>query len=337
MNTHAEVSIQDKVLQAAKVLVSIPDFTSIYKNVIGADDPKAMDWSDEDTAQKWIWRRLESLGIYTDEDSNDILVSDDCQEGDARRYFCENGEPNLPVSRFKRVWSILKEAGSKSETDKPSETIPQSNLKDLVDAVRSAGQMSDDELLARYNLECADDTVEELSKRAHGRNFIVFTNKATGEIDVGLSRKFLKVARSKSTPAHIVIDDVFHQLYKSGQFPNAIFEECPLHPGVLLTMGYCDECQISWSSVQEKERIFIRVMCSEGDAPTSKFDIRRLVEEASGAEGIVNLKKSYPMVGMKFDELEEENRLPSLKIRSSEGDDEDGNVKDPFGNNERRF
>jgi len=331
MNTHAEVSIQVKVTQAANTLVSIPNFVSDYKNMLGAESADALSIPDEEAAQTWIWRRLEKLGIYNDEDSNDILVSDDCQEGDARRFFCENGEPNLPIARFKRVWSILK--GSK-QVEKTEESPSNSDIKELIKTVMPIGQFSDEELLSRYNLECDDEVTNELSKRAHGRNFIVFENKTSGKIDQALSKKFLKVARHKDTPEQIVVEGIFYQLYKAGQFPNAIYEECPLHPGVLLTEGYCDECRLSWSEVKEEERKFIRIMDQEGDAPTSKFDIRKLVEESAGNDGIIQLKKFYPVIGVKYEELKDEGRLPSLKIRSSESSSK---IQDPFNSNKKRF
>jgi len=328
MTTHADVLIKEKVLSATKVLVSIPNFISNYKNILSAEAANMMSMPDDEVAQTWIWRRLEKLGIYNDSDSNDILISDDCQEGDARRFFCENGEPNLPIARFKRVWSILKESVNKVENQNSSV----SDIKDLVGIMRPIGQLSDLELMDRYHLECADDVVEELSKRAHDRYFVVFKDRVAGLIDKNLTMKFLKVARYKNTPDHIVIGDNFYQLYKSGQFPNAVYEECPLHSGVLLTEGYCDKCQLSWSSVKDKERKFIRVMNDEGDTPTSRFDIRKLVEEATGNDGIISLKKIYPMIGVKYEELVDEGRLPSLKVRSSES-----SIQDPFNSSKRRF
>ena len=321
MKTHTEMSIQDKVSKAAELLISIPNFISACKNNITAT-VETVKSSDADITQKWIWSRLEKLGIYEDEESNEILVSSDCQEGDARRFFCENGQPNIPIARFKRVWTILK--GLKIEEKK--ESNPDSEIKDLINLVRPIGQFSDDELLAKYGLECAEGVIDELSKRAHGRNFIVFKDKASGEIDLTLSKKFLKVARHKDTPSQIIIEEVYYKLYAAGQFPNAMYEECPLHRGVLLTEGYCDQCQVSWSPVKAKERVFIRVIKDEGDAPTSRLDIRKLVTEASGDSGIVELRRFYPVIASKFEELEEEDRLPSLRIRSSEFCE----VQDPF-------
>jgi len=329
MNIHTEMSIQNKVSKAAELLISIPNFISTCKNNVCATD-EVVESSDVDLAKKWVWSRLEKLGIYEDEESNDILISDDCQEGDARRYFCENGEPNLPIARFKRVWTILK--GSKIE-EKKKTSQPNSDIKDLISAVRPIGQFSDDELLAKYGLECAEDVVGELSKRAHGRNFIVFEDKTHGVIDQKLSKRFLKIARHKDTPPQIIIEDKYYKLYKVGQFPNAMYEECPLHHGVLLTEGYCDQCQISWSSVREKERSFIRVIKNEGDAPTSRMDIQKLVTEASGDNGIIELKRFYPVIASIFEELGEEGRLPSLKVRSSES----CGVQDPFSQGKKRY
>jgi len=52
-----------------------------------------------------IWKLLGELGIYEDEDSFDLLTSEDCKEGDFRAVFCD--KYGIPVPRFKRMWKIL--------------------------------------------------------------------------------------------------------------------------------------------------------------------------------------------------------------------------------------
>ncbi|MEK6832526.1 MAG: hypothetical protein AABY32_00635 [Nanoarchaeota archaeon] len=77
---------------------------------------------------QYVWFVLKELGVYVDDDdSHNILLSNECKEGDARRIFCEKGpksifledkitEPaRIPIPRFKQIWKILK---------KPISSIP---------------------------------------------------------------------------------------------------------------------------------------------------------------------------------------------------------------------
>ena len=146
--------LQDRVAEASKY-------------VVGA----------QDGGEKYIWSRLEKLGIFQDETSCDILVSSDCAEGDARRVFCENGEPNQPVPRFRRIWHVLK--GEEScEEDKKNDS-----LISLFGAMKSTSQLSDKELLDSYMIDCPNGIIDELNKRVHGRKFIVFEDKEKGKIN----------------------------------------------------------------------------------------------------------------------------------------------------------
>jgi len=143
-----------KISEAAKVLESIPGLFE-------------QEWEDDEgnvllESEEYIWSRLEKLGVYKTEDSHEILASEDCTEGDARRCFCENGEPNIPVTRFKRVWRILK--GSTPETKEETSSAINSDISVLVDSMKPIGQWKDEKLLAEYGPECSSDIEEELHK-----------------------------------------------------------------------------------------------------------------------------------------------------------------------------
>jgi len=314
-----------KISEAAKVLESIPGFEREYED----DEGNVLLESEE-----YLWSRLEMLGIYKTEDSHEILASDDCAEGDARRYFCENGEPNIPVTRFKRVWRILKGSTPETKTELPSAT--NSDISVLVDSMKPIGQWKDEKLLAEYGPECSSDIEEELHKRSNSRRFVVFSDEANHEIDTETTLKFLRTARRIDTPETFVDDKTkkMVRLYCAGQFPSLLYDTCPLHPSQILMDGYCDQCGANWSMVISEMRVFIRVMLEEGEEPTSNFEIRHLIDDAH--EDLESMLAIYPKVGIIFNERKAEGNLPSLKIRHSSGNTK---IQDPFHavGNKKRF
>lgn len=326
MNIPTDLSLtalQLKVREAAKVLEAIPGmFEEEYdngENVVIA-------------SEEYIWSRLQMLGVYKTEDSHEILASDDCTEGDARRFFCENGEPNIPVTRFKRIWRILK--GSTPETKTEEVSTPTSEISALAESMKPIGQWKDDRLLSEYGPECSSDIEEELNRRSKGRRFVVFSNEALHEIDSETSLKFLRQARRIETPETYIKDGKMIRLYQVGQFPSLVYDTCPLHPDQILMDGYCDKCGATWNDVQENARIFVRVMVEEGEEPTSTFEIRHLIEDATN--GLDALLVAYPKVGILYNERSTEENLPSLKLRHSSGSNK---VADPFNvrTSKRRF
>ena len=334
MSTPTELSLSSllvKIVEASKVLESIPGFDREYED----EEGNILLESEE-----YIWSRLENLGIYKTEDSHEILVSYDCTEGDARRVFCENGKPNIPVTRFKRVWRILK--GSTPETKEESTETP-NEMSSLIDAMKPIGQWKDDRLLSEYGPECSSEVEEELRRRSKNRRFVVFSNEGIHEIHQELSLKFLRSARRlENAETFIHSDGKMYRLYEAGQFPSLVYDTCPIHSNQVLMDGYCDQCSVSWADVPENARIFVRVMIEEGEDPTSSFEIRQLIADAKN--GFDSLMTTYPKVGIAYNERNTEERLPSLKVRHLGGTmtvyDSKGNViADPFhvSGGKRRF
>jgi hypothetical protein len=309
-------SITTKVSEAAKVVLGIPNFLEDAGLVPNSETAP-------DLASGYIWNRLRKLGIYSDEESNAILESNDCTEGDARKVFCENGEPNLPVARFKRVWSILK--GRSAETGdilvvdpfaKTCETLtPVGAVEQVIKAMRPIDTWSDEELVAQYGPDCASNIVDDLIRRSKGRAFVVFKDEAANVVDVATTLRMLKEARKRETPVNYKVADMLKRLYRAGDFPSQVYHECPLHPGVLLIDDYCDKCGHSWEAVKPTARQFVRIIAEMGEAPKDGPGIRQLVNTA--AQGDNALSGDYPKVYMRYLELVQEDRLPSLKSRTS--------------------
>jgi len=300
-------TLSERVEVAAKLIVAVP---GIQKEVgDGMDDAKG-----------YICNRLAVLGIYsgspeTDAESLKLLLSDDCPEGEARRVFCENGEPNLPVVRFKAVWRVLKDVPEAIEvSDVPDATVEA--LKEMVRANRFHSQWSDRELLAAYTPDAPAELVEALNRRANGRAFIIFVDEKENVLDIEASLRLLREARRRETPVHFKVADCLKRLYRAGEFPSLVHLECPFHSGVLLMDGYCDECGHSWEGVSYEVMQFARMVRDAGEAPKSSPGVRQFIHHAMG--GLQTLRRDYPKVGVSYEEAEVDCQLPSLRRRQSE-------------------
>jgi hypothetical protein len=318
-------ALSSKIAEAAKIVLGIPKFTDDVPRS-GSSLPGAMEESEQQIAEGYIRSRLEKLGVYGDEMSNEMLMSADCTEGDARHAFCENGEPNLPVVRFKRVWSILKagvKQAEKTESVEKDESAIDferlaTDLKTGFESMKPIGQWTDAELMAKYGPECPDEISEELDRRAKNRPFVAFMDEVEGIVDVDTSLRLLKEARKRETPIHYKTGDALKRLFRAGDFPTQVYHECPLHKSVLLVDGYCDVCGHSWDGIEEKARQFVRVIADCGEAPSSGPNIRQLITTARQCRGdLSDLANDYPKVYTHFKDQEAEGKLPSMKSRTA--------------------
>ena len=304
----------------------------------------------EAVAEEWIWARLARLGIYKDDESYELLLSADCTEGEARRVFCENGEPSIPPVRFKRVWSILKatEVPASEEPSVDSSVICPEGFKDglkeigkeLAGSFRPIGQWSDADLLNNYNQDCESGVIDELDRRAKGCAFIIFSNEVEGVVDIDASLRMLREARrGRTLPIHYKMADMLKKLYRVGEFPGYVMYECPFHPGTMLLEGYCDKCGHTWDAVSYELLQFARVVYNLGDAPNRCPGIRQFINSAmchSPSNPFGGLTEDYPKAKLLFDESYLDDTLPSLKRRMSTTDSNSGSA-DPFNPGNKRY
>ena len=320
-----------KVSEAAKFIVGIPN-VELSSCVCGSDEKI----SHEMAAENLIWNRLSLIGLYNDQDSYDMMMSEIFKEEDGRLAFCESEKPHIPLIRFKKIWSILKRRDSDSVLEdvmsgknvsnmELEEAANHENMKAfhshnaLIDSLKPIGQLTDEELLKRYNPECSSDVVEELLRRSKGRPFVAFDNEKEGKINLEVSLRMLKESRKREMPIHYKVSDLLFRLFVAGVFPSLVFYECPVHKGVLLLDGYCDECGHSWEGVDYKVRQFVRLIVELGQCPKERPSLRQLIADARSctADEMNALELDYPNVATVFRERCEEDNLPSLRSRTA--------------------
>jgi hypothetical protein len=284
------------------------------------------------TKEAYIQLCLEKLGIYNDDLSLEILLSEDTKEGDARKVFCENNDPayNLPIARFRRLWSILKE-GSNPSSNK-SDVSPDKNFTSLIETLKPVSQLSDRELLERYISGNDSETEKELKTRSHDRNFVVFSGKE--QINIDMTLKMLRDARRREMPKTFNDGTETYILYKIGESPEQVFEICPVTGDILLD-GYSDKIGVKWS-IPLEGRQFAWIMKDQGIEMTALTirDVQKTYQEAGAGKnattegdshGIKALKAIYPKIGVIFHDLKITGDLPSLKSSNKKS------KQDPFG------
>jgi len=278
-----------------------------------------------DTPDKTIWNCLEQLGIMDDDVSYELLMSSDTREGDARHEFCDKA--GIPVPRFKRIWTILKEGGKEETTVSATPSSSTSELKEVLDVMRPVGQLSNKELLTRYKDNPDDSAVEkELVDRSKGGNCIAFLKE---EIDVDVSASLLaKAKRGIKVPTVLNKDGKIYRVRPVGKFPNETYDICPV-TGAVLFDGYSEELGVTWE-VPIEARQFVWLMNDQGiriDAFVAN-NIQTLYKD----KGLDGLKLQYSKIAALFDDLLDVGELPTLKTNLST---KESKRLDPFRGNRR--
>lgn len=315
-------SLREKVKKAAPSLEAIPNFVDTLTVELPLPTSEEKSYG-----EAYIWNRLHKLGIYEDEESHSLLVNE-CPVGDARRVFCENGEPNLPTVRFRHMWNILvgyepdEKENEQTQEEKPSE------IKEVIKAFRPIGQWSDKELVMAYGPDCDQTISDALEKRSHGRAFVVFED-STGKVDVEITLRMLREARRRETPINYKAGDALKRLYRAGEFPGLFYTRCPFHNDILLVDGYCDESKSSWEGIDYECMQFAKIALELGDVTLDNPSVRQFMAIARG-EGLHGLQRDFQHTALVFEERKQTDDLPSLKVRFADDHDE---VKkaDPFG------
>lgn len=267
--------------------------------------------------EETILTALQKLGIDDSEIGLKILDAPSTTSDDFTSALVEL-KVNVPAPRIKAVWLMLKG----QDPFKPKEVNLTTQDPNLVEEIvkrlekqKPIGQWADSELLQNYGKNCPLQVEEELSKRSKGRPCIVFVDN---EINHEVSLELLRQARQMGTPTTFFVKGETVKVYKIGDFPMEMFYECPVHSHVLLVNGYCEECGLVYKDYEsEKEKyIFIR-MISEIEK------IQPVTLRALLGSSFDELKSMYPKVMLKYTELKEEERLPTMKRRLSSTKDGD--------------
>lgn len=285
---------------------------------------KTKDLSSENL-QRQIQKTLERIGVDDSDIGQKILEAETTEFEDFEKAFfdgqgLEKGQPPLivpvspttfPKARLKAAWEILKGNDPFKKKSELKINGTGEELK-LAEVLKPVENYSDLELLQKYGKECPPRVEEELQKRTHNRPCIIF-EEDTGKVDIENSLYMVRKAHRQDTPKTYMIRGELKVLYPIGFFPADVFYECPVHSNVLLVDGYCEECSQVWDTNEYEKNAFLRLITEQED-----IDVR-----IYKGKSFADLKKDFPKIYLKFNELKEEGKLPSLKRRLSKAKEGD--------------
>lgn len=246
---------------------------------------------------------LNRVGIKETEMGLKILESESTQSSDAYPEFYDINKMAFPMPTFKVAWEFLK-GNNPFSKETVKEVLPE-----------RLENWSDTQLLEHYNNHCNPDIEDRLKKLSNNRPFIVFSSGET--IDVETSLKLLRLARRQSTPSTFDVGGELKSVYSVGEFPLEYVFESPFNPGSILTDGYCEKTGITFKTDDLEVLSFLRLIHEMEHL--SSLELRGIVSvDVLTSEGkLGQLKGLFPKVTKRFNELKEENKLPSLKMKLS--------------------
>lgn len=181
-------------------------------------------------------------------------------------------------------------------------------LSTIANSTRSKSDWSITELLDAYDDE-STEIAEVLRKKTHGRPCIVFNRDGT--VNKSISSELIQVAKKQSTSNEYVKSGAAYRVYRAGEFPVRLVDESPCKIGLPLVNGYCSVSGCNWSDISHEARVFARLMI-EIDGWQTKLDLKKIF--AGAQEGITVLRQNWPDIALRYDEMAEQNKLPTLKV-----------------------
>lgn len=238
---------------------------------------------------------------------------------------------NWPKLKLLAVAAILKgkDPFAKAEETKPEPTKPSSQVLPEVSVIaqavaeitkgfRDPKQMKDRELLEIYDKERDYEIEQELHRRGAYQFWVVLKPEASDKdgkkaIDIEMSLDLLKRSRRMVNPSLVRQGDVFVNVYRITELnpEDQIVEICPFC-GDILYKGYCEKCNADMSACGNEEKAYIKLITELGSFNRQSKSDRDAVLISAG-KGVADLRKTWPGVWKRFEELKLLNDLPKLR------------------------
>lgn len=233
----------------------------------------------------------------------------------------------LPVKKIpaKAAANALKNSTS---TEKKVHSLAElgvsSDISVLAQALKPIQQWDDKSLLENFISTRSAESEEELDRRAKHQKFVVLKDPSTvnlkkfepgrEEIDVEATLNLLRSSRKRATPSVIPIQGGFAVVYRVTELnpQDRMIELCPIC-GEALYQGYCEKCQVNFAGIGDDARAYVRLIVESGKFE-GKSSVERKAVVASAANGVDDLKVTWPSLVQKFDELKLTNSLPRLRL-----------------------
>lgn len=229
--------------------------------------------------------------------------------------------PDKPILKRKATVAILK-GKDPYKNDPPKKTPPVVDMEKIAEALkphRNVSQLKDRELIEMYDKERDEQIEVELNKRAKGQRFVVLKKEkyepGKEAVDIEETTELLKRSRRMVNPSFIPgSDGKVVPVYRITDLnvEDRIVEICPMC-GEVLYKGYCEKCQLNFSSVEDDERAYINLIAHCESFNNKSYSDRKAVY-ASAIKGLEDLKVTWPSIWPTFQELKNVGNLPKLRM-----------------------
>lgn len=334
-NQPSPVSVQEfnkRVEEAAKAMRLKPTEVLYHLSEVGveADEDaiptlESTDFKFEDAQSQFVgvglWLREIDTYFY------DKLKNAGCSvvDGETPERIVVN---QAKIVGFRRGFRILKgnAVGSEEQTRKDP-------IQVLVENNRPVEQWGDQELVEKYGPDCESRIAEELARRSKDVPFVVF--KDGNAVNVEATLFLLRQARRNKPVGRLwsgaETGGKTSHVHPVGEFPLEYVEECPLHGDIILVGGHCEKCKASWDGIDNDDRVIIRVAkMADQSLGKGAIEAAKVIGEAKakGAKALLEIGD----IGLTYQDLEADNRLPVLRRRMSRAKN-----GDPFNVTHKRF
>ena len=224
---------------------------------------------------------------------------------------------------FSKVENAVQSTNDGSVKQPPKDTLIESpsviaqTVVELTKSLRDPKQMKDKELLELYDKERDYEVEQELHRRANFQYFIVLKSSSDKsgkkDIDIEMSLELLKRSRRMVNPSLVRQGEIFVNVYRITELnpEDQIVDLCPFCNEITYK-GYCEKDNADFSGCGDDEKAYIKLITEvESFNKASKSDRDAVL--VSAGKGISDLRKTWPKVSRKFDELKLLNDLPKLR------------------------
>lgn len=258
---------------------------------------------------------LRELGVKEEKESSLTILDDDTllTMGDLFEKFVDSKMTDKPTLRMAVTALRAKSNAPVDRTILLSSDTP-AGISEIVNALKSKDQWTNQELLAAYGEE-DPDIASILSKRSHGRAFIIFNNDGT--VNLMESLKLLNIAKRQQTPDTHLVNGALCRVYRAGKYPAKALEECPFCPGKTLVDGYCAETDTDWNGISHDCRVLaaIQFRIVEKGRQLTTDQYQSIIAERN----FDAMCKKFKKAALAYNDLKEQDQLPKLKVYPQSG------------------
>lgn len=214
--------------------------------------------------------------------------------------------------------------------------IPKTTTVSTYSLLKRVAMLSPEELIKNYNPKTPNEIHERLRLLSKGQKFIIFNGKS---VDVENSLKLLNEIIDGYEGRDIYyIDGNPTKTYVVGETTGEWVDQNPIYPNrPLRPDGTCDQLNRSWNGVSLKIRQLIYIASNiTREASNEQWCnlimnsplAHKLMDIALSTNAEEQIKKLYPKSVIRFNEFEESDSLPKLRMKIN--DIGKKKVNDPF-------